>query len=104
MHQSQIRLGEIARGHERKAVAGWSCHEIEWRRRLEDANENRGIGQSLGRRERLIEKEMAVVEAAEIDGHRAGIDSDDARHGASSAVAPLVASRVRHITTLRRLP
>ena len=43
-------------------------------------NQRCWIGECAGRRQRLIQKNAAVVESAEIDADRAGIDADDPRH------------------------
>src|SRR6185295_13512442 len=82
--QPQAGVSEIADLDERQAVTGRSDDEIERSdavRVLEQFDERRWLRERFDSRQRPIEKHVTVVEPAQVDAYRAGVDADHARHG-----------------------
>ena len=83
LRQPDVALGEVARADERQSVPGRPGDEIERGgpvRVVEHVDERRWIRERFGGRQRLVEEHATVVEPAQVDAHRAGVDADDARH------------------------
>ena len=77
--EPQIVIGGVARVDERQAVSRRPGHQIDRARTLQQSNEPFGIPDRPGGRKREIQEHPALVEAAEIDADRSGVDADDAR-------------------------
>jgi hypothetical protein len=78
--QTQIVLRKVSRGDARQPVARGADDEVDCPGVLQARHERGRIAERVGSRERLIEKEPAVIEAADVDADRAWIDPDYARH------------------------
>jgi len=66
---------------ERETVARRAHHEIERSCSLEQAENQRRVGECVFGRDRLVEKDATGFEAANVETDRAGIDAYDAWHG-----------------------
>ena len=84
LRQPDVAFRDVARADERESVPGRPGDEIERGgpvRLVEPLDERRWIRERLGGGQRLVEEDVTVVDPAQVDAHRAGIDADDARHG-----------------------
>ena len=81
IRQPQIDVSEIGGRGQRQPVSGRSGDQIERPRLLENVHEHCRIGQRLGCRKGLIEKDAAIVEAADVDADGPRVDSDHTGHG-----------------------
>ena len=79
--QPEIVLGEIRSWNARQSVARRADDEIDGAGFFQPCDERRGIAKRVGSRDRVIEKEAAVIEAADVDADGAGIDTNDTRPG-----------------------
>jgi hypothetical protein len=78
--QPEIVLREVPRSGEWQAIARRAGDEIERHGLVEQVDEHCRVRERVGGGERSLEEELSVVQAAQVDAHRAGIDADHARH------------------------
>jgi len=78
--QPQVIVCDIPGWNQRQSVPGGSGNEIQRCRLFDEACECLRIPERLGGRQRAIEKDLAGVEPTDIEGNRARIDAENARH------------------------
>ena len=86
-HQLELALADPLGGNERQPVAGRAEHEVVRAVAGERLDQRRRIGTHGLGREAALEDHLAVVEHADVERDRPGIDAGDARQTSSLAIA-----------------
>ena len=83
--ERELALADLVAGHERQPITGRAEHELERPVGHERLHQRRGIGAHLGGAEAALEDDLAAVERADVERHRARVDARDTRAAAQTS-------------------
>ena len=91
-HERELALADLRHRHEREPVPGRPEHELERADVRERRDEQLRIGADVGGAEAALEDHLAVVERADVERDRPGVDARDSGHTSSSLAISYTAS------------